>query len=332
MQKMRWLSFLFLLFVMVQCRRINRSQLATSAPTASPSSTPRIGVSLVTRAAPTTAVLPITPAPLPTDTPTPTATPIIYVVVEGDTLLGIAIQEGTTVEAIQAMNPGVRPELLQIGQQLLLPPPATPDLPGVAGTAVPIQVDVVDVAAYRTPLNGLWLLGEVVNWGQQPAANVQISLGLLDATGQELGTAAAWAAAPVILPGETAPFGVLVGEVPAGFAQPSAGVRGGEVVLDLGLWYLDLAVVDTAVIDDGEQVHVSGHVQNNGLDTAVRISLTATFYNDLNQVTGYQQQDFVEPLAPTATMPFSLTAAPPGGQTNEVNIVVWAVKAGEDDG
>src|SRR3989338_2883465 len=52
-----------------------------------------------------------------------------YQVRAGDTLYGIAYQFGTTVEAIQAANPGLLPAYLSIGQSLLIP-----GFEGLAGT------------------------------------------------------------------------------------------------------------------------------------------------------------------------------------------------------
>jgi LysM repeat protein len=56
---------------------------------------------------------------------------IVYVIEEGDTLLGLALRYGTTVEAILAVNPDTNPDLLFPGQDLVVPlatptPTATP--------------------------------------------------------------------------------------------------------------------------------------------------------------------------------------------------------------
>ena len=289
-----------------------------------PSATAVIGISLATRAAPTTAVIQTTPTPLPTPTVTPTATPIIYTIVDGDTLLGIAIQNQTTTEEITALNPDVRPELLQIGQTLILPPPATPAVAGIASTAVPIQIEVRHAAAYQTPVGSVWLLGEVTNQGQLAAANVRLAISLLDGAGHELGTAAAWAAAPVLLPGQSAPFGVLVKEMPAGFVRPAVTVAGGETVVDLGTQYLDLVVAETAVTPADDQIEVAGQVQNSGQSTAQAITITATFYDNQGNVTGYQQHQLQAPLAPAETAVFTFTAAPPGGPAATVSLTAQA--------
>ena len=43
----------------------------------------------------------------------------------GDTLAKIALEQGVTVEAILALNPGINPKNLQIGSTICLPiPPA----------------------------------------------------------------------------------------------------------------------------------------------------------------------------------------------------------------
>jgi LysM repeat protein len=55
-------------------------------------------------------------------TTTPEALPhLIHTVQEGDTLLGVAIQYGLSLEELQAANPGAVPELLQIGEMLTVP-------------------------------------------------------------------------------------------------------------------------------------------------------------------------------------------------------------------
>jgi LysM repeat protein len=316
-------AYLFvLLLVLVGCR--SPEAVVTGTPFASATPTLPIGVSLVTRAVPTTAVIQTTPSPMPTATTTPTATPIVYTIVDGDTLLGIAIQNRTTTEEIAALNPDVRPELLQIGQTLVLPPPATPQFQGVAGTAVPIQVEVRHVNAYQTPLGSLWLLGGVTNLGEFPVGNVQVSINLLDAVGSELGTAVAWVAVPVIMPGQSAPFGVLVNEPPSTFAQPSVSIVGGETVLDLGTQIVDLVVEETAVSFADDRVQISGLVQNSGQLAASDMIVTATFYNNQGDVIGFQQQQVEEPLAPTEMITFTMTAAPPGGLVANLALSAFA--------
>lgn len=60
-----------------------------------------------------------------------------YTIKKGDTLAEIAKAHGITLAALQAANPGVKPESLQIGQVINIPggssPPASGGIPGATG-------------------------------------------------------------------------------------------------------------------------------------------------------------------------------------------------------
>jgi uncharacterized protein YkwD len=80
--------------------------------------------------------IPVTVTPTPSATPTPKASPtptpepVYHLVQSGDTLLAMAIKYDTTVETIMLANKIAEPTGLQIGQELLIPPPnATFDAP-----------------------------------------------------------------------------------------------------------------------------------------------------------------------------------------------------------
>jgi hypothetical protein len=66
----------------------------------------------------------VTASPRPVATGLPaTATPArqTHIVRSGDTLGQIAAQYGTTVDALRAANPGINENLLQVGQELVIP-------------------------------------------------------------------------------------------------------------------------------------------------------------------------------------------------------------------
>ena len=301
-------------WLLTACQQ-NREGETVPTETAVFTPTPQIGVSFATRAAPTTAVIQTTPTPLPTPTATPTPTPIVYQIESGDTLLGIAIQRGTTVEEIEALNPGIVPENLQIGQAVVLPPPPTVNPLLAPGTPIPIQVTVTKIQAYQTPIGSLWLLGEVTNEGETAVENIQVEIGLLAADGRIVGNATVWVATSVILPGERGPFGVLINEPPADFAQPTVAIVGGQAVVALGTRTLDLTMRDTALMTEDDSVALSGTVVNSGETAAVQVTLIATFYDAQGNVTGFQQQVVAEQLGVGEERPFLLEAAPPGGAT-----------------
>ena len=91
----------------------------TSTPTVVPTLTPH---PTVTRP----------PTMTPTITPTPTPLPPrAHQVREGETLSSIAELYDTTADEILALNPGITPQLLQVGQVLLIPPAVPTPTPEV---------------------------------------------------------------------------------------------------------------------------------------------------------------------------------------------------------
>ena len=64
------------------------------------------------------------PTPTPRPTPTPAPTPVTYTVQPGDTLFSIALRHALTVEQLLLANPQItNPDLVQIGQQIIIPEP-----------------------------------------------------------------------------------------------------------------------------------------------------------------------------------------------------------------
>jgi LysM repeat protein len=105
---------------------------ATVAPTVTFTLEPTITLT------PTSTPQPPTATPTQTQTPTPSPTPtpefLVYEIKRGDTLSGLALQFGTALEAIQAANPGLDPNRLEVGQEIRIPlPTATPTVTPGAG-------------------------------------------------------------------------------------------------------------------------------------------------------------------------------------------------------
>jgi LysM repeat protein len=103
------------------------SPVAIFAPTETPTAT---ATSTATATATATATPTETATPTPTDTPTITVTPtasgpFIYTVNEGDSLSIIATRFGVDMLTILALNPGLNPNTINIGQQILIPAPDT---------------------------------------------------------------------------------------------------------------------------------------------------------------------------------------------------------------
>ena len=94
-------------------------EVVTPQPTVAtaPASTPLAADTPTVRP---TATAPLTP-PAATTTPTVSPTPIVHVVQSGETLLSIAFDYGVNLQALQTANGIDNPQLLQVGQRLIIP-------------------------------------------------------------------------------------------------------------------------------------------------------------------------------------------------------------------
>lgn len=316
---------LLLLLMAAGCNQ-PEDETGTPAGTVRPSSTPEIGVTLATASRPTQALVQVTPTPSPTPTPTPTPTPVVYLIEEGDTLLALAIDNNTTVDAIETLNPGIQPNLLQIGQQVILPPPATPSFQSAAATQVPLQIEVINLNTYRTPTGSLWFVGEVLNNSHLAAENIQLEIGLSETSGQGIAAVSTWVTPGIVPAGGKAPFGALVPGVTVdssiSLAPPSAAVIGGQTLVDTGNRYLDLAVMEPEANIEESQVELEGRIVNNGSETAGQILLVTTFYDAQGNVTGFHELTVDATIGPGEEQSFQITAAPPGGQVVEYAFLI----------
>lgn len=301
---------------------------ATPPPTAPPTATPvqLADLTFATLAPPTIEVIQQTPTPLPTATSTPTATPIVYAIQDGDTLLAIAIDNQTTVEEIQTLNPGVRPELLSIGQEITLPPPATPVFSSERPTPLPVQVEVVSTSLFPDGAGGLWVLGEMKNSSDYFLENLQLEITLYGAGGLAVGQAKTWGAAPLVAAGDTTPFGVLFPQKPDGNLQAEIDVASGFVLPDLpsGRDYFGLTADEPQWRSEGETLEISGTLSNSGGQTAVDAVGLLLAYDSSNRLIGYSQHRFPPSLPAGESVAYATTFVPLGGEVSKVRIQIYA--------
>ena len=283
----------------------------TPQPTPGPTPTdnPLPGETLAIGPAGTAPALPLAD----TATPTVSPTPIVYVVQSGDTLLGIAMEYGVSVEAIQRANGIENPQFLRVGQELLIPTGEEEKDTSSSGlllpTPTPIPFDIQGVACYETPAGSLWCLGEVVNTAPAPVTNVQMLVTLFNSDGQRMAEADTFVAADLIPPGGRAPFGVLFVDPPPGQTVPRVTTLRGEVAGELTASYVSMSAAETEGKLSGPQFEASGAARNDSTErSAGNVHVTVTTYDADGFVTGFRQEavELESPLAPGASAPFSM--------------------------
>lgn len=283
-----------------------------------PSPTPlSLAVDLAT---PTTlpTLLPRALTPAPTNTPAPTPTPSVHVVQPGDTLMGIALQYGVSLEELYQVNGVLKPELLQIGQIIAIPVPGSVGQPAsdnsgavIAPTAPPLPAQVEHTMRYQTPVGSMWVLGEVYNPTDQPLENVQLWVALLDAAGVEAVSDRPYAALDMVPPGGRAPFGVLFSAPPASVVDFQVLVTRADPAYNADARYAQLDVSDVQTTPAGSQYRVTGRVTNTGATSTAKAQLVITLYDDQRRVTSYRQFPLPdEQLSPGGAVPFDVLVSP----------------------
>ncbi len=301
-----------------------------TTPTAAPAVGVTPAISLATIPPRPTATLAV-PTAAPPDTPTPSPTPIRHVVQSGETLIGIALQYGVTVAALQAANGIQNPEALQMNQVLTIPTGAESQgdsLEPLLPTPTPMPFPIEGVAFYETPVGSLWCLGEVVNSTESSLENVTLRVTLYNAAGQELLGGNVTAALDMIPPGERAPFGILFASPPASFDQfRVAPVRAEALAEPAGRHAtLEIAQVEAGLV--GPLFEVSGSVTNPAQFGVTSVTVVVTTYDAEGLVTGFRQARLPDDLPPSASVAFSVSLMPNDGLPDSYHIAAQGRLAG----
>ena len=119
----------------------------------------------------------------PTQQATPSPTPMVYKIVEGDTMLAIAFKHGINLEELQAANPDVDPRLLVVGAEIIIP--LGDVITSNPVTATPIPIQVTDTSCYPAP-DGIWCFVSIKNERSRPLENISANVVLLESSGEFL--------------------------------------------------------------------------------------------------------------------------------------------------
>ncbi len=303
-----------------------------------PLPTATLGQGEAAGATPTAAMLAelyVTPLPpTPTFTPSPSPTPVIHIVESGDTLFGIALEYGVDASAVQTVNDLDNPNALRIGQSLIIPlsPPQAAEMVPIPGdnlllpTPTPLPLETAGVGLHPTAVGGLWCMGEVINDTSSPVTNMQVQVTLVDASGNPLLTEATLAAADYLQPGARAPFAVLFESPPPGVADAVVRLRRAEGIGAITANFLPLSLDEVRGAISGPQYRVSGQLLNDAGGAVSRIVVVVTLYDTQQRVIGYREAHLTPdpPLAPGATIDFSVLLTPRGGEEPaDFNAIAW---------
>jgi murein DD-endopeptidase MepM/ murein hydrolase activator NlpD len=287
--------------------------------------TPTVSVELQPFATFTPSPTPSAPYLVTPGAPLPTATPFVYNVVSGDTLLGIALKFGISLEDLMAANPGVQPSVLPDGQELHIPSSAQNQ--SSQPTPTPVPLDVTQVRCYPTAEQGLWCFALVHNSYPDSLENLSAQISLLDEEGKTLVSQTAISPLNILPPGQAIPLMAFFPPEVASEAHPQIQLLTGIRLLSSDERYLPAVTQNTLARVDwsGKTAQVSGQVVllEKGVD-ASQIWVAAVVYDAAGNVVGVRRWESNGKLEAGGDLSFDFTVSSLAGAITRVEFVVEA--------
>lgn len=197
---------------------------------------------------------------VPIETVGPSPTPPMHAIVEGDTLLSIAIRYGVELADLLLANPGVNPRLLIVGDSLIIPRSGAQ---GPVPSATPVPIDLSAVACYEAIPEILTCLLTASVIDDSAVEGVVALVTLSDSTGRPLITEPAYGPINRVTPAGRSVLVATFGPPSPRFSTASAlvisALRSGEI----GSRYaeLDLRIEATSISPDGDRGRAVGTVE-----------------------------------------------------------------------
>ncbi|MEW6716110.1 MAG: LysM domain-containing protein [Chloroflexota bacterium] len=170
-----------------------------SQPTPTWVLTPYVSPTFIATSTPAS-VLITTPVPLPTPTP------FTYTIQKDDTMIGIAVRFGIQLEDLVAVNPGVDPRFLTVGETLIIP---LGEEGGGMPLPTPVPLTLSLPICYSTAEGGSWCFLLVENNQSQAMENLSVRFTLFDEGSTLVEDQVAYGLLDRVMPGEVLPIGVF---------------------------------------------------------------------------------------------------------------------------
>jgi LysM repeat protein len=266
----------------------------------------------VTKHAPT--VTPVESLPV---TPVPSPTPFIHQVVSGETMLGIALRYGVTLEALQASNPEVDPRFLSVGAELIIP--LGDEIQVLIATPTPAILDWDEPVCYRTGDGGAWCLLLVENMLSEAVENLSAWIGLFGEDGEIIASQVAVGPINILSPGQAMPLlAYFQSPLPLDFIIQAELLTAVEIAAD-DLRYLDWQLADLSVVIRGDttrEARITGTIEQPvGSSMPSQIWVAAVAYDLENRAVGMRKIDI------SGNLTFEMTVYSLGGPIERVEIL-----------
>ena len=310
-----WVACLGILFIFTSC--VNAE--STSTPTVSPPKR------LTPYASPTPSLEPVSSTSVvitPTELPTPTPTPMTYVIVEGDTMLAIALRHGISLAELQAANPDVNARLLSVGTELIIP--LGEIIPSSPMTATPIPVNLTSTDCYPVP-DGVWCYLLVTNDRSRELENLSARVLLYDGSGELVAEGTAIAALNKLPEDNKIPLVVFFPGRFSGQLTALTNVLTAQRVPKNDERYLNawLEIDEVVISDDGLLAELSGSYGIPAKSVPGNLTwIVAIAYDSEGRVIGVRKLELFDTLEPGAIQDLTLEVFSLGPSIAEVKALI----------
>lgn len=279
-----------------------------AAPTLSPTQLPKVTLTAHVPVSPTSQFTPASSLILPVVV---TSTPVVYTVQPGDTLLQIALRYGIDPALLQAVNGGMEPRSLQIGQQLTIPHPSF-DAQGmpVLPTSTPLALTITPPNCYATPTDHILCLGQVTNPLPQAIERVTILVRLLRQDGSLLIESEAGIEQNMIPPGGSAPYRLLLKADWRAYAGAAVLLRTADSAPEAAARAVSLDIQQhERRMADGRYA-ISAVLHNSDSQPAQLYRVIVTLNDAQGQITGYRVLQLNRQLTSDESLPLEIMVMP----------------------
>ena len=259
------------------------------------------------------------------ETPLPSPTPFMYTVQTGDTISGIALKFGVSIDDLQAANPEISPNAMSVGTVLKIP--SNPDNPSGEPTPTPVPFTIQQIECYPTADKGMWCFVLVHNDFPDFMENVSAQVTLVDSNNATLMSQTALLPLNILPPNTSLPLAVFFPPDVSMNVKPQVQVLTAIRLLPNDERYLPATINNTLVQVNagGYSAQVSGLVLLQSQTTAAtQVWVAATAYDNAGRVIGVRRWESSAALPAGGSLPFEFMISSIGGRIARVEFAVEA--------
>jgi LysM repeat protein len=257
----------------------------------------------------------------------PTATPFVHIVQQGETLLGIAIRYGVSLDDLLLVNPDVDPRILSVGRNISIPGPSGEPIDLLLPTPTAMPLTLGNVYCYPMIGDSTRCLVKISNMLGSDVEGISANISLFDSEGVLLDHTQASSMTRVLPLGKAtvldATFRLESGQT----IRPHAELVSAVQVSNLGNRQIPVDISNLKVDRsfDKQLYHFEGLIEFEETESIDAVILTVQVfgYNNVAEPNGFNAVQF-EVASTADPVPFELSLFSLGGEIADFEILLEA--------